>query len=93
MELGTKVLMKKSNAKWYLDHPEVYTAPSGRVDKFYDAETLTHLMCAFDVPVTGVVTSYGSSGCYFVFWKVAGIKTGYYVERKHVTKLEGLWNN
>jgi len=85
--IGKKVQLKKRYAKWHLEHPEIYSLPLGGVDNSYEPETLMHLMCLFDVPVTGVVTGRGHLDCYGVAWKVAGIKSHYYIDPKDFTVL------
>lgn len=84
MKIGDRVLLKKSYAKWHLDNPEIYFCGS-HVDLDYEDDTLIHLMCCFDVPVIGTVKSYGVE-CWGVEFKVAGLKTFYYVDKKHITK-------
>jgi len=73
--------MKKSIAKWYVDHPEIYFRPDGTTDINYDDEMQIFLMCLMGVPVLGKVGRPGYK-CYRVDWKVAGLKSGAYYERK-----------
>lgn len=77
------VKMKKSIAKWHVDHPEIYFRLDGTlpIDSNYDTEMQVFLMCLMGVPVLGKVGRPGYK-CYYVDWKVAGLKLGAYFERK-----------
>jgi len=69
---GTKVKMTIRNAKWHLDHPEIYFCIGSQAEyNIYENETFIHLCCAMGVPVIGTT---GNKGCednvYRVVWKV-----------------------
>lgn len=82
--IGKKVLMTKSNAKWYLDNPDVYYS----FDEEYETETLLHLMCLFGVPVIGTIIGKGND-CWRVEFNVGNLTTSYYAEnKKHFTYLK-----
>lgn len=81
--IGKTVQMKPVIAKWHLDHPEIYGYTAG-VDDSYETETLIHLMCAFEIPVTGKVIRKGHD-CWYVKWKIAGLSTSYHIDRRHFT--------
>lgn len=86
--IGKKVRLKKSHAKWHLDHPEVYQKPNGAMDICYEPETLIHLMCCMGVPITGWVTSEGGSrGVWGVTWLVGNLSAFYYVDKNHYEKI------
>lgn len=87
--IGKKVQMKVSNAKWYLDHPDIYEI-FGKIEcvEEFDIETQIHLMCGLGVPVTGKVLSKGN-GCWLVQWSVAALRATYYIDRKNFTVIDG----
>ncbi len=81
-KVGTKVLLKKRLAKWYLDHPEIYT--NGLTwDKDYEEETLLHLICCMGVPLTGIIICPASmKNTWMVNFKCSGLTMSYVVENK-----------
>lgn len=87
--IGKKVQMKVSNAKWYLDHPDVYEL-CGKLAcvKEFDTETQIHLMCAIGVPVIGKIIGKGND-CWNVQWSVAALRATYYIDRKYFTVIDG----
>jgi hypothetical protein len=76
---GRTVRMKPHNAKWHLDHPEMYESFRG-LDPEYETDTLIHLMCIFGVPVLGTVIREGHD-CYLVRFKVERLTTEYHIDR------------
>jgi hypothetical protein len=89
MKIGSKVLMKVSDAKWHLDHPEIYQKPSGGMDVFYETEVLIHLMCAIGVPVLGTVIKKSTTEkeTYLIRFEVANLSTTYYLNKKNFLQL------
>lgn len=86
MKQNDKVLMRVGNAKWYLDHPEIYS--NGITwHSTYEEETIIHLMCAIGAPVFGKVLRANSSGDLEVIFRIAGLTAQYWVEHKHITKV------
>lgn len=79
--IGRKVLLKKSYAKWYLDHPEVYESPTfdAYEDPEYEVETLLHLMCLMDVPIYGKII-YSGCDVWGVEFRQGKYKMFYYVQ-------------
>ena len=78
--INKTVRLKPSYAKWYLDHPDVYEAPSGKMDVEYEQHTLLHLTCCLGEPVYGKVIGIGIDGCVLVKWKVGKFTAEYYVK-------------
>lgn len=91
MKLNTKVRLKKSYAKWHLEHLDVYFVGGDfnkRCDPSYEGETQLHLVCCLGEPVYGKVlrvnTFLNLSSTYLVKFKIGKYKTEYWVEEKHV---------
>ncbi len=84
MKIGDKVQLKPSYAKWYLNHPDIYVNGYDEVDRFYEKETLMHLMCCLGEPIYGVVTKNGSMRCYGVKWKIGNLSAFYFVTKRNV---------
>lgn len=86
--IGKRVLMKRKNAKWYLEHPEVYHVHvAGNMDEDYEPETLLHLVCALGEPVYGIVIDEGND-CWMVSWRVGSLSATYLIDRTSFTVVE-----
>lgn len=84
LNVGQKVKLKISHAKWYLDHPEIYESAKG-IDKEYKKETMLHLVCALGEPVYGkIINVNGYSGNYLVRFRVANLISTYWISIKHI---------
>ncbi len=81
LEIGQKVTMKVSGAKWYLNHPEVYVGPKG-IDSNWEEETLVHLICCLGESVPGKIVAYGTN-CYKVDFRISNLLASYYVDRRN----------
>lgn len=84
LEIGTKVQLKQSQAKWYLDHLDIYFRPDGTFDDYYETETQLHLLCCLGEPVYGTIKGYGID-CYLVEWECGSYSTTYYIEKRDFT--------
>lgn len=82
-EIGDKVQLKPSYAKWHLDNPEIYAYL-----EVYENDTLIHLVCCLGEAVHGDVIQYGNEGCFKVRFEVGDWSTSYYVDSTHVTKVD-----
>jgi hypothetical protein len=88
LKIGDKVVLNPRYARWHLDHPEVYffERPTRSQLNLFNIEVQMHLMASMGVPVTGTVTEQGSDEDTFgVEFRVAGLKTFYYVDRFDVS--------
>lgn len=83
LKVGDIVQMKPSNAKWMLDHVDIYYRPNGEFDKKYEEDLLLHMACAMGEPTYGQVTdiSTTSSDTYAVAFKAGDLIAWYFVER------------
>lgn len=83
LKIGSKVVMRKSLAKWYLDHPDIFVPPSGimtAADLREEAKVYFLCFCAaLDEPVIGIVVRPGSGDCWGVEFKTPyGYDFAYY---------------
>lgn len=82
---GTIVKMKESNAKWMLDHPDIYYV-KGKLRKkdvsFYETETKIHMLCCMGEPIYGIILqcSLPDLGTYKILWAMGSLNTRYYCE-------------
>ena len=81
--IKTRVKLKRSFAKWYLDNPEIYKYSNGKVSMDYETDTLIHLICCLGEPVYGTIIEKGSHGCWLVKWKIGKFSTEYYASKRH----------
>lgn len=88
MNIGDTVLMNVSNAKWFLDHPDIYFSATS-VDPEYETETFVHLVCAMGVPVHGKIIreSRTTDNCWLVKFRVGRSVAEYYCDRSMITKV------
>lgn len=91
--IGKIVMMRKSIAKWNVDHPEMYLNPAeGTYTKDYYNDMEVYLNCLMDVPVVGVVLRPGSMDkVWQVRFRVSGtnlIETSFYEEKDLIEALD-----
>lgn len=92
LQVGSVVKLKKSHAKWHLEHPEIYFDFYGNLSPDYEPETLLHLLACMDHPVTGTLVEDNDNLHMPIFlaeFKVAGIKMSYWVTTKEVEAYNG----
>jgi hypothetical protein len=83
-EIGDRVQLKISYAKWHLDHPEIYGENSE--SSSFEEETQLHLVCCLGEPVYGKIIRYGNMDCFHVKWRVGNLSATYYVDPKDLIK-------
>lgn len=84
MKIGDRVQLKKSYAKWHLDHPDIYFFKNV-ASACFDNDTVIHLACCLGEPVHGEILEVDRYvGSMLVQFKIGTLSMRYWVEEKHV---------
>jgi hypothetical protein len=87
---GSKVKMTLSNAKFYLENPDIFFSYSGDVSSKYDDMMIMTLSRAMGVPVIGKVTGKGSEkNVYRIHFKLEDLSyEAYYDYPESITRVK-----
>ncbi len=88
--IGEKVVLTKSYAKWYLQHPEIFECPvTGEMSEGFDETIQMSIATLLGVPMIGTVIKPGAdkNGWGVKFKTKFGTDYAYYIYPYHITKL------